>query len=494
MTYNSSHYSQREKQSSKNELMRIDVCHIKSEIFSSEQFFIKLEAFKASDALTAECRSACDIYWATDRIIESMRSTMQQISTKMTNFDVYICSLQDSKKANNAILTKIAVLEGDIAAQRSKKKLLEVDICESKNKIRLYEDRLAICCQKRVDISTRLAGILNSKNLNCPSSEFESFTDSLRSQFIGIEGMLLRLGSPISNEYCTAILTVLGVKAFRTVVVRSRECAVLVADKMNIMKLNWSSIIICDELVGKQQESMRHSSHHQLIPLVSVMNFPSDVAKVVFESKLLKWMLFTGNANESIKISELFKGINVVCLDGCQFLADGEIKLSFGTSLNSFENTDCKNENMHGWILGASTYSHEKQIELEHDLASMCDDIDNIESHILSTSISLKIMENDYRDIENTINKKDRNINELRFAITTDPISPDINIAECTKELEHYTEMENDRSQQRCLIENLVKNQVFENMDVMEIIANANAHQRTIHMGRSKLRSRVPYN
>lgn len=168
----------------------------------------------------------------------------------------------------------------------------------------------------------------------------------------GVLAVLCHAVRPCDASSERALLSVLGEALTTSLVVRTRADALRCSAALSRAGTGIRTLDIVDECSGE------HAKLRNLPPrctsLVDHVTLLLPEARPVVLHKLRRWLLFDGSAEEALRLRS---ALNVVALDGCKVLADGEIR-TYASS-------------MRGWPSRASQGQGADRAGLERRLADL---------------------------------------------------------------------------------------------------------------------------
>jgi chromosome segregation ATPase len=407
------------------------IIELKAGCEKSKQFVETFDYLMKDGIFTTDCIKRCESYWSVAATLEGLHQQGQQLSEQQSKLDKFDEELIRAKESNDKIRSVIQAAEERICSNTEKKKSLNNDMVQYKQTIYSLQLQLNDSRSVRGQVSSQLSELTDLKNAS--SSALESLINSLKAKNSLIGGLLLQLASPAVEEYGGALLSVLGRKALKTVVVETRECAVHIADSLRKHKLSCSTILIANELGDRGDNSLRDRSADKLIPLFDAISIANKISRVVYNMLLSGWYLFLGSGIQYKNIRLHPIQANVVCLDGCQYLADGEISLSFSNSAkstavqgrgkrqaNSFDGRTASLS----WPTETTAAGDELFEELQLKLERITAVISTTEGKVTAAALTLEGLENEWRCLDSLISEDIKTIQAQKKSVRKLPQCP----------------------------------------------------------------------
>jgi chromosome segregation ATPase len=321
----------------------------------------------------------------------------------MTVFEKQVSSIL---KANESIKRKSADLEIQRFAivnenERQKSKLYQMRQIENDKleSIRSLKEKLKMNVNSQVNFSVANSNV--ESNLVFHVNVFRSMHPR------DVCGMLLSLVEPKDSKYTKALLTVLGSRSLNSIVVRSRSSAVKILNYLKNQNDTSSgfTIEILDEINLPLSCKIQLSTN--FVPLFDVISILNTHVTLLFQKLFCDWYICVGD-DASLRHQMGNPAVNIVCLDGRQYFADGEIRVQYSKS-SKLQWPDFENMQLGKFPAPVIAVDEKESIEASCEL----------EKNIRSTEQELLSLQTEITLIESNIADETENLLKLQNAITT---------------------------------------------------------------------------
>lgn len=435
---------------------------------------------------TAEFDSICNRYWRMHSQLEGMNCVMAQWEKMQLKWNAYQSDVERVTRCNVDIDADVKEAKRQIVSSTQKKNDLNTQIVDLKQVMYRTQkklDALIFTCDAMYADKARMEA---AQKAAVGSTALEGFISKLRVSKNDVVGMLLGLAVPAEPCYATAVMSVLGRKAASTVVVQTRECALRTAREISAANLYCSTILIVNELRGRFKASAIYSAQNRFIPLIDAVQLTTAVARDVYESILSKWALFLGSGTEMAGLSARYPGLNAVSLDGCQYLADGEINLTANSSTRA--SSTARSGRQQPWPSGAEPYRKEEYLRLEARICEQICDINTAKENIDGINEQVETLQGEWYRLNSEAEKHHLAVRSLKGQYQKEPVKPVGDKSSVQKKKEMYDRLVKDKRETGDLIAKELDGRTYQGERAADIIFNIMAHRRALIASESNSR------
>ena len=388
--------------------------------------------------------------------IECKKKTLAPDIEIMHTFDAKVLKQQNE---NAALLTQIETAESTL--RESKARLNE---CVS-----LLENAKSREISTKTQLSELHVSIQNNKRkqqvVRQDTAKMKKFSsiarviDLLRQNNPKVLGMVCSICHPTNEVYTRAFLSVLGNRAYTSVVVADRHCGICVAKQLTDESLSDFAIEIANEYSISR---IQRPSFPGAIQLMSVINVTEPLAIQLFENIFGTWVLCNNDINLD-HLREHYKNVNVVCLDGRQYLSDGEIRLFCDSffALSAEKSVFWPSVRLCDTYPSATDESKVEQInistkELESEIDLLRSEISRLSSERYSLS--------------NGCSSLQRSIHSMKLLIRTLPLCPIANVSKHIENVAALRILEDSLSDEEAYFRTKFGSLKFQDKYVVELL------------------------
>ena len=164
----------------------------------------------------------------------------------------------------------------------------------------------------------------------------------LSARGIGIIGMLCDVIQPRDPSYIPALMAVLGKMMTSSIVVTTRRDAIETANYCTRLGMTDISVEIAqDASQATSAYTSKYSTHSNYKNLQECIIVSNVILNAIVHKLLGPWVLFNGSYKSYCEEQSSAKRMNIVTIDGCRFMRDGEIRTNNFLSIS--------NENIINW-------------------------------------------------------------------------------------------------------------------------------------------------
>lgn len=470
----------------KMEINNFEIQKLKTSVVESELLVRSFDDMINEDVLIPKCAAMCESFVDAVNAVANVSSSIDRNEKQLLKVYVYKNKSEEISSANKVTANRIKIMEADIIRDSQRKIALNAEMAECQLRLHkvqaLEKKKIAL----HLELESQLENMSELQELEGVTSKLDTAVDNMKAMNSSVVGMLLSLAKPVSDDYSAALMSVLGGNAFNTVVVENRECAIFVADKLMKQNIIFSSIVISAEICSQRLKPYR--SCERTMPLMSAVEIRSETSKVVFESKFSRWLLFKGTGQEAKDIISRFPGENIVCLDGCQYRADGEINLSFDCSSRDSYDSAGKMKLSLGWSSQFTSFDNARVSILQQDVVSIVSEIKSIKSIVANEIAALEIMEAEWHDLEVSIRDHITAVDLVKESFIKHPICPVANIEACVEEQLYYSSLKEKAGVVTSELLKMFGDQMYQGRKIFDLIVAAAPLRSEIGAARSSIR------
>jgi hypothetical protein len=409
---------QLENLSSENKDLSLQLSVICNSISDYQPILQVLDDFEAECSETLKWNDVLEDwrhYLALMKRIEGLKSTIAPDIEIMSKFDAKKMKQQNE---NAEMLSRINDTESTL--NDTKLRLTECT-CHLDNAKSLELLKKHQLFELRAEVQNNLR---KRQCVDRDSAKMKKFTriahavELLRRGNSAVLGMVCSLCQPSNEVYTRAFLSVLGNRAYTSVVVADRRSGISIAKQLTNESFSDFAIEIASEY---SCPNISRPSYPGAILLSSIITVTEPSTLHLFENLFGAWILCNNDVTLE-EIQENYKNINVVCLDGRQYLSDGEIRLFnnsfFASSVEcsvcwpsvKFQ-TDC-----------ASSTNEGKEEELSAAARILESEIALLRSKVSNLTCEHLSLSNSCSDLE-------RSVKSMKMLIRTLPSCPILNVS-----------------------------------------------------------------
>ena len=454
--------------------------------------FLKLfDSFMSQNVLPSDCIELCEIYWNTSAKLEHMSTQIQDWKDNEKKLAEFEEKLLEVQTWNDEVRERIKSIEQKICSCSHRKEHLVHQIVKNKGDIQCLQSYVKekFASKSRIESQLTEYDVINSTQVS--ASALESKINELKAKDKFISGMLLHLGKPLKDEYSAALLSVLGRKAKSTVVVENRLCAVSVAESLKNIGLSCSAILISGEMNDRFNNVLNVRQNNKLIPLLDAVRVSNRSSHLVYANLLSGWYLYQGSALEYKSSTKFSQKASIVCLDGCQFLCDGEISLKFHKYNSTGEKSNRISNNDY-WPTETVAVDPVLYRDLQHEIDNINLSIMTTEEQIIKLISNTKEMEKTSHDIDLSISEDLREVSSLKATFMPAPTRPSTIDTEASQNISQYEAVKAEQHRLRGEIASFISEtsemKFYKGKDVTDLLLLIPTHKHQLIKGQSEIR------